>query len=301
MKKLLLSIALLSIGFSANAQSTLFEEDWDGVGPGISEWTLYNVDGLTPVGPAGTSGEALSNLVTDAWNVLSLDEIRVANGQAAYNYPAAAVGMFDNIIASNSWYEPVGIANDWLVSPPITIPAGSTGLTLNWAAVSLGNASFLEDYQVYISPTGGNNVANFTTLLLDVNNELSTGSFRTAALNSALSGTTIRIAFRNDGNDQYVMFLDNISVTGTLSNDEFFSSKFAAYPNPAKNVLNITTSENILVNNISITDLNGRIVQNGAVNNLTETQINVADLSSGIYFLNIDSDAGKAVKKFIKN
>jgi Secretion system C-terminal sorting domain/Cleaved Adhesin Domain len=300
MKKILLLSVLFSFGCSVNAQIFL-EEDWDGAGPGITEWTLYNVDNRTPVGPDGTQGEPLSFLVQDAWNVLTLEEIRTANGNPAYNYPTAAVGMFDNIVASNSWYDPVGVANDWLVSPEITIPAGTTGITLNWAAVSLGNATFLEDYRVLLSPTGGNTVADFTTVLLDVNNELNTGNYRTQALSSALAGTTFRIAFQNDGNDQYVMFLDNITVTGTLGSDEFFAGKFATYPNPVKDVLNITASENILVSNVSITDINGRTIQNTSVSNLTEAQINVANLNSGIYFLNIDSDAGKAVKKFVKN
>jgi hypothetical protein len=300
MKKLLLSITFLAAGFCANAQATLFEEDWDGAGPGIAFWELYNLDGLTPVGPAGTSGEALSFLVQDAWSILSLAEIQaVTPGFTAY--PTAAVGMFDNIAASNSWYEPVGIANDWLVSPLITIPAGTTSISLNWAALSRGSATFLEDYRVHLSPTGGNDPVNFTTLLQDVNNELNTGSYRTLALSPSLAGTSFRIAFQNDGNDQYVMFLDNITITGTLSNDEFFASKFSTYPNPAKDVLNITTSENILVSNVSITDINGRTIQNTSVNNLTEAQINVGALNSGIYFLNIDSDAGKAVKKFVKN
>ena len=96
------------------------------------------------------------------------------------------------------------------------------------------------------------------------------------------------------------MFLDNISIDGTLSNDEFFSSKFAAFPNPASSTLTITNSENILITNVDIIDINGRIVSAHKSNNLTEIQVNVADLTAGVYFLNIASDTGKAVKKFIK-
>lgn len=299
MKKLLLSTTLLSV-FSIQAQSTIFEENWDGNGPGISEWILYNVDGLNPVCPDGTDGEALSFLVQDAWSLLSLADIQGANPDFA-DYPAGATGMAGNIVASNSWYNPVGTANDWLVSPIINVPAGATALNLNWAATSLGNATFLEDYRVYVSPTGGGTVADFTTLLLDVNNELNTGNYRTVALNPAFAGTSIRIAFRNDGVDQYIMFLDNISITGTLSNDEFFSSKFNTYPNPAKDVVTINSSDNIAINSISVVDINGRTVKSLDLNNVTETQLNVSDLTSGVYFINVNSVDGKAVKKFIKN
>ena len=292
MKKILLFILFIG-SISANAQSTIFEENWDGVGPGIAGWTLYNVDNRIP------DADALSSLVTNAWNVLSLAQVQGAIPTYT-GYPAAATGMAGNIIASNSWYAPVGIANDWLVSPLIAIPAGATAVNLKWAAVSLGNATFLEDYQVYVSPTGGNAVADFTSVLLDVNNELNTGSYRTAAL-VGYAGTSIRIAFRNDGNDQYVMFLDNIKVDGTLSNDEFFSSKFATYPNPANNNVTISSSENILLSEVVITDINGRTVSTNKINNLTEAQINVSELTSGIYFMNLTTDSGKAVKKFIKN
>ncbi len=299
MKKILLSFLFIG-SLGANAQSTIFAEDWDGVGPGLAGWTLYNVDGLTPVPATEPGGGALSALVTNAWNVLSLAAIQGAT--PGYVYPAAAVaaGMGGNIIASNSWYAPVGTSDDWLVSPLIAIPAGATAVNLKWAAVSMGSASFLEDYRVYVSPTGGSAVADFTVLLADINNELSAGSARVQLL-AGYAGTSIRVAFRNDGIDQYVMLLDNIKVDGTLSNDEFFSSKFATYPNPANNNVTISSSENILLSEVVITDINGRTVSTNKINNLTEAQINVSELTSGIYFMNLTTDSGKAVKKFIKN
>jgi hypothetical protein len=299
MRKILLSSLLLTSVFT-NAQSTIFAENWDGIGPGISAWTLYNLDNRTPVGPGGTDGEALSFLVQNAWNVLSLDQIKTANGNPNYTYPAGATGMAGNIVAANSWYDPAGAANDWLVSPLIQIPAGATNLSLKWAATSLGAAAYLEDYKVYVSPTGGNQVANFTQLLLTVTNELSAGNYRSIPL-TGYAGTSIRIAFKADSNDDYVMFLDNIMIEGTLSNSEFFSNKFSTYPNPANSVVNISNNENILLTDINITDINGRTVKTFNALNTSETQINVSDLNAGVYFLNITSDSGNAVKKFIKN
>ena len=290
-------LLLLFIGaVSANAQSTIFAEDWDGVGPGIADWTLYNVDNRTPE-PA----DPLSPLITDAWNLLTVEEIDTAlELGGTYEYPAAATGMDGNVIASNSYYNPVGAANDWLVSPLIAIPAGTTGLNLNWAVTSMGNATYLEDYRVYVSPTGGSAVADFTVMLLDANNESNTGNYRTQPL-ANYAGTSIRIAFRNDSVDQYVMLLDNISVTGTLSNADFLAGKFSLSPNPANNVITISNSENILLSELKVTDINGRTIKTVNVNNLSETQLNVSELSSGIYFLNINTDNGKAVKKFIKS
>ena len=164
----------------------------------------------------------------------------------------------------------------------------------------MGAASFLEDYQVYVSPTGGSAVANFTTLLIDVNNELSTGSFRTIPV-QAYAGQSVRFAFRNDGNDQYVMFLDNISVvTSNLSTNDFIANKFTVSPNPTKSVVNVSNFENINLKSISIVDLNGRTVQLQNFENQITAQINIADLAAGMYLMNISSDQGSFVKKIVK-
>ena len=81
----------------------------------------------------------------------------------------------------------------------------------------------------------------------------------------------------------------------------FASDKFTVSPNPVTDVLRISNTANINFTAIQVTDINGRIVKSLNVNNVTSSQVNVADLNAGIYFLNITSDAGKAVKKFIKN
>jgi hypothetical protein len=52
--------------------------------------------------------------------------------------------------------------------------------------------------------------------------------------------------------------------------------------------------------NVTIVDVNGRTVKT-VVDNQTQLQINVSDLTSGVYFMNIETNEGKTVKKFIKN
>jgi hypothetical protein len=102
-------------------------------------------------------------------------------------------------------------------------------------------------------------------------------------------------AFTGATNVNYV-FIDSFSVTSPLSNDSFSISKFDIYPNPTSNVLNISNSNNTEINNISISDLNGRVIKN--VNGVTS--INVSDLNAGVYFVTIETTEGKSTKKFIK-
>lgn len=293
MKKFLLLSIFLGLA-QINAQTTIFQENWDGQGPGISAWTLYNVDGLTPVGPTGSDGEPLSYLVQNAWNVLSLAAIQGAN-PAFTAYPTAATGMAGNIIASNSWYTPAGVANDWLVSPQITIPTGATNVNLTWSATSMGATAFLEDYKVYISTTG-NQVSNFTTLLLNVQNEPNTGSARTVNL-SSYAGQNIRIAFRNDSNDQYVMFLDNIKIAGNniLATDEVSKSKTSIYPNPTKGEVNIKTDKKI--KSTTVLDLSGKVLTTGS-----SEKVNLSAFTKGTYLVKVEfSDGSSKTEKIIKD
>jgi hypothetical protein len=91
------------------------------------------------------------------------------------------------------------------------------------------------------------------------------------------------------------------SVSALLGNESFVSSnKFSTYPNPVNDILSISNSENINIKSISITDLNGRVVKNNNYYNVSNIEMNVSDLSSGMYIMNINSDQGTATKKIVK-
>lgn len=91
--------------------------------------------------------------------------------------------------------------------------------------------------------------------------------------------------------------LDTVSFTSVLSNNEFSESKFSIYPNPTSSILNISNPYNVEIKNISVVDINGRIVKK-QLNSLS--QINVSDLNAGVYFVTIEAAEGKTTKKFIK-
>lgn len=295
MKKILLLSAFIGVGL-LSAQSTLFQENWDGQGPGIGSWTLYNVDGRIPIDPADASGDGLPALVTNAWNVLSLTQIQNSGAPTylTYAYPAAATGMAGNVATANSWYDPAGAANDWLVSPQINIPAAATGVNLTWSATSLGAALYLENYKVYISTTG-NQVANFTTILKTVTNESSSGTYHTVNLNSYV-GQNVYIAFRDDSNDEYIMLLDNIKITSTntLATKEIIKKHTDFSPNPTKDFLNINTDSKI--NSVSVVDVTGRKVNV----KLDGNKVDVRSLSAGTYLINVETKDGISTEKFIK-
>lgn len=90
-------------------------------------------------------------------------------------------------------------------------------------------------------------------------------------------------------------------ISGILSSDKFVLENFNIYPNPATNVVNITNSDNMFVNQVQVYDLSGKLITTQNFNNETEIQLNVETLTSGAYLLHIQTNEGIAVKKLVKN
>ena len=75
---------------------------------------------------------------------------------------------------------------------------------------------------------------------------------------------------------------------------------FAVYPNPASNVINVSSS-NSKVTAVSMADINGRIVKQISYDNVSNVEINISDLASGVYLMNIKSANGETTKKIMKD
>ncbi len=90
------------------------------------------------------------------------------------------------------------------------------------------------------------------------------------------------------------------STFKTLSTQDFdFTSYFTLYPNPATADLNITAKETINVKSISVYNTLGQLVL--VVTNADKvSKIDVSSLTSGNYFIKINSDKGTSNTRFIK-
>lgn len=72
--------------------------------------------------------------------------------------------------------------------------------------------------------------------------------------------------------------------------NEWVSSKFTVFPNPATNVVNITNAENMLVSQVTVYDVAGKQLSTQTYNNKTEIQLNVENLASGTYLLHLQTN-----------
>lgn len=83
------------------------------------------------------------------------------------------------------------------------------------------------------------------------------------------------------------------TITGGI--DENGANAIAIYPNPASTLLNVEAEG---YDNLQIVNLVGQVVYSANVNG--HTQINVSDLSNGVYFVRLTNANGTATQKFVK-
>lgn len=103
--------------------------------------------------------------------------------------------------------------------------------------------------------------------------------------------------------DDYItsFYVDNIVISNdTAGLSKANAVKFSVFPNPATNKIMVKTNNNALVDNITISDLNGRVVRSTDFEGVTQAQVNIAELSGGMYMMHIVSDKGSITKKIIK-
>src|SRR5690606_5501171 len=97
---------------------------------------------------------------------------------------------------------------------------------------------------------------------------------------------------------------DNITISAVdhvpLSSKDFISSQFNVFPNPVTDVVTITSSSNIGIEELTVYDMNAKIVQSKKIKNESEIQFNMGDIATSSYLLHIKTGESVAIKKIIK-
>lgn len=278
MKKLILTTLLLSSFLTIKAQTTVFSENFNATPIGIpSGWTTIDAD-----------GDGFN------WNVVQITGDDMITPAPNYPTPCLRSASWD------SFFGPL-TPNNWIFTPSINLSAytGQT-ITLKWK-VSAADANFdTEKYSVYVSNANTTtamlaSATNFTEESLHGVNSLTE---RTLNI-SSFAGQNIYVAFRHYGtSDIFTMEIDDVEIIAnqTASNEEFFKENFSLYPNPVQNELNISITNGLELNEVTIFDLTGKKVK--VFKN--EKTLNVSDLASGTYTINIKTNEGTGTSKFIK-
>lgn len=92
------------------------------------------------------------------------------------------------------------------------------------------------------------------------------------------------------------------SACSALSvDDNVLAENISIYPNPANDVLNILTTASIQLEKATIYDVRGRKVLTQELSNTTFNTINLEQLNSGVYFIQLNAENATTSKKFIVN
>ena len=89
-----------------------------------------------------------------------------------------------------------------------------------------------------------------------------------------------------------------INIVDNLSLDDFNQDQFSIYPNPSQNVVNIESKNNLIIESIKIVDLSGKLI---IEKNQNTNQVDIENLSNGMYIVEVASEGIIFKKKLIKN
>ncbi len=103
-------------------------------------------------------------------------------------------------------------ADNYILTPEINLPADKQ-ITLSWAAA----ASYQDYYEVLVAPNGSTEVSDFVLLFSDAP-MTSLYVTQTADLTN-YAGTTVRVVFRNQMSDGFIVTIDNLGITAEGGDD----------------------------------------------------------------------------------
>ena len=316
MKKFLLSVALFA-SLVSSAQVTIFEDSFDTYDDflisGFGDWQTLDLDLLTTYTGGATPPTWANANAAQAFQIFNPTAALVTNATngvggstESRNFdPRTGLKYAASWASSPSTTGGATANEDWLISPSISL-VGATGASLSIWVKSMSNSYGLEKYRIGVYTGTGMPTAtsDFTIIsgLLDLTAPYPAWAERTQSL-ATYQGQTIKIGIQCKTPDAYMFMVDDFKVTATsvLGTESFLSSAFTIAPNPANNFITVSNTQNILINEVKISDLNGRVVKQIGFDKVSNLNINVSDLASGVYMMNITSDKGSLIKKIIKN
>lgn len=184
--------------------------------------------------------------------------------------------------------------HDWLMTPVISVPEEGSTYVNYWL--------WYQSVNYYVN--------SFYIMIYDVESETWNEAYKLANdFNCTLfytepysldittwKGKDIKVAFVKHGT--YQMAMDDVQIVNKIDDDvmENVSSNFKVYPNPANDFITVEL-DNIFNNNIlTISDATGREVARTSVTD-KNSKIDISDLDSGLYFINVGDFRTKFIVK----
>ncbi|MEZ4853009.1 M4 family metallopeptidase [Flavobacterium sp.] len=177
----------------------------------------------------------------------------------------------------------------------------TTDFGANWNVLGTMGSNWYNSDRTLAS-SGGNDCYNCPgAQWTGTNTTNTTYSYSLASLNSE-TNVIFRIVFHSDeAVNQLGVNIDDFLISGTLSSNSFQNANsIAIYPVPSKGIftLNFNTAT---PKKVEVFDLTGKkITSIDTFTTSNETVLNLTAAANGVYFVKIETEQGKTVKRIIK-
>jgi hypothetical protein len=233
----------------------------------------------------------------------------LATGPSSLGYSDWVNDGFDNVSSAGAIRYNLYTtgANDWVITPQFVIPATGYELKFDaaafqWASTSAPSPAWEADdfIQVLVST---NETSDWNVLYTYDNTNVPSTSGTANVINlDDYAGETVRFALRavegtDNGTTDLEFIVDNFEIRVALNSNQFDKSALKVYPNPTKNILKISYSQEI--SNVEIFNLVGQKIMMISPN-ANEGQIDMSNLASGAYFVKVTSNNVSNTVKVIK-
>lgn len=242
-------------------------------------------------GNLGAGGWAAARVTANAgaiWGLLLGDDTDTAYDGTQF----AAAGAFGSV--SNAYLFSRGL--DLTAGTPYNftyyqremIGAGNGGA--NMLAVKIGTAKTVAGMTTTLTPSAAVGEAVWT---------LKTASFTPTTSGVYYLGFQYTCTAQAQANFGWAC-IDGFVADNTLSVEDDLMAAFTVLPNPASDVISIMNSKNIPLKAVTVTDVNGRVVKRNQYSDVFSVDMNLTDLSAGMYIMNIETAQGAVTKKIVK-
>ena len=281
----------------------------DPAGSGTSTMaTTYGASGLTPLTTYYFHIRSVCSAGTySTWSTVSFTTLATppANDNLC-NATALTVGTATGITqtlvaATGQTSEPTGACfsggiNGSVWYSFVAPTSGSVEVSTDFAGGTLED----NDTEIAVYAAAGVTCSDLTTLGAAIDCDQDSGNTNTTY------GSFLSLTGLTSGNTYYVQVdryngvipgTFGIQVTEVLSSSSFDTSNFVAYPNPVKDVLNL--SYKTAISNVRVVNLLGQEVLNTKTNG-NDVQVNMSSLTAGAYIVNITVEDTVHTIKVIK-
>ena len=263
--------------FCQNIQNTLIET-----------WTNGNWQNSMTISNTYDSNQYLTNYLMTTWDTNS----NTWKNSSQYNYVNNSLGNPTQLTIQN-W----DVSNTWINSQKYIYTYNSNNKITSNLIQTWTNGNWQNSMTISNTYDSNQYLTNYLMTTWDTNSNTWKNSSQYNYVNNSLGNPTQLIIQNWDVSNTWVNSQKyTYNYVPALSVENFnFEKRIIAYPNPANDIITITTSnDNESV--FYIIDQSGKIIKSGILS-MVDTNINIEALPKGIYFIKINKQNVKFIKE----